>query len=308
MKIKFLIVVWGDTYIKNFCELSLPSLMAAGNIPALAHDSEFEVLIMTQKRDFPGFKKFPAFQRLSQHVPVNFVPIDDLIPGNVYGVTLTLAYARPILELKEEMLEYHFVFMNADFLLADGSLATLARVLRNGGHVVLAPSLRIIEEKTKPLFRKRVNQKTGLLQIPPREFLKLAMPHLHPTTLGKIINQKDYHTVHPNQLFWRVDESILLGRYFLIFMLAFRPQKVIRAINSWCDYGFVPEFCPGTPTKVLGDDRNPGKNKRKRTFEVWLFEPEWRQKIFGRMADSRTFAELSARNNFSHQRPSCKGS
>jgi hypothetical protein len=227
--------------------------MAAGNIPALAQDSEFEVLIMTQKRDFPGFKKFPAFQRLSQHVPVNFVPIDDLIPGNVYGVTLTLAYARPIMELKEEMLEYHFVFMNADFLLANGSLATLARVLRSGGQVVLAPSLRIIEEKTKPLFRKRVNQKTGLLQISPREFLKLAMPHLHPTTLGKIINQKDYHTVHPNQLFWRVDESILLGRYFLIFMLAFRPQKVIRAINSWCDYGFVPEFCPGTPTKVLGD-------------------------------------------------------
>jgi len=253
LKIKFLTVVWGDTYIKNFCELSLPSLMAEGNIPALAQESELEVLIMTREEDFPVFKKYPAFQRLNKQVPVKFVSIDDLIPGNVYGVTLTLAYARPILELKERMLQYHFVFMNADFLLADGSLATLARVLRNGAEVVLAPSLRVIAEKTEPLFRKRVDQKKGLLQIPPREFLELGMPHLHPTTLAKTINFKSYHTVHPNQLFWRVDESTLLGRYFLIFMLAIRPKKVIRDISSWCDYGFVPEFCPETPAKVLGN-------------------------------------------------------
>lgn len=253
LKIKFLTVVWGDTYIKNFCELSLPSLMAEGNIPALAQESELEVLIMTREEDFPVFKKYPAFQRLNKQVPVKFVSIDDLIPGNVYGVTLTLAYARPILELKERMLQYHFVFMNADFLLADGSLATLARVLRNGAEVVLAPSLRVIAEETEPTIRKRVDQKKGLLQIPPREFLELGMPHLHPTTLAKTINFKSYHTVHPNQLFWRVDESTLLGRYFLIFMLAIRPKKVIRDISNWCDYGFVPEFCPETPAKVLGN-------------------------------------------------------
>ncbi len=253
LKIKFLTVVWGETYIKNFCELSLPSWMAEGNIPALAQSGKLEVLVMTQKRDFPAFTKFPAFRRLKKQVPVTLVSIDDLIPGNIYGITLTLAYARPILELKESMLEYNFVFMNADFILADGSLATLARELRKGANVVLAPSLRVTAEKTEPLFRKRVHPKKGFLQITPKDALKMSMPHLHPTSLGKIINFKDYHTVHPNQLFWRVDENTLLGRYFLIFMLAIRPKQVIRSISSWCDYGFVPEFCSGEPLKVLGN-------------------------------------------------------
>jgi hypothetical protein len=253
MKIKFLTVVWGEKYIQNFCELSLPSFMAPGNLPALAQASKLEVLIMSQSKDFHAFEKYPAFRNMKSQIKIRFVPIDDLIPGNIYGVTLTLAYARPILALGKKMLDYHFVFMNADFILADGSLRTLGRQLSNGAEVVLAPSLRVTAEKTETLIRKKVQNDQSVLQIQPREFLRLAMPHLHPTTLAKVINFEDYHTVHPNQLFWKVDDHTLLARYFLIFMLAIKPQRVVRKINSWCDYGFVPEFCPQSPLKVLGD-------------------------------------------------------
>lgn len=36
-------------------------------------------------------------------------------------------------------------------------------------------------------------------------------------------------------------------------MLAIKPQRVVHKINSWCDYGFVPEFCPQIPIKVFGE-------------------------------------------------------
>lgn len=225
--------------------------MAGGNLPALARTSQLEVLIMSRSSDFSIFEKYPAFRIMKNTMKVNFVPIDDLIPGNIYGITLTLAYARPILALGRRMLEYHFVFMNGDFILADGSLKTLGRALNSGAKVVMAPSLRVIAEKTENIFFQKVQK--GVLEIKPREFLKMSLPHLHPTTLGKMINFRDYHTIHPNQLFWKVDDNTLLGKYFLIFMLAIKPQRVVHKINSWCDYGFVPEFCPQIPIKVFGE-------------------------------------------------------
>lgn len=227
--------------------------MAGGNLPALAQTSQLEVLIMSRSMDFAAFEKYLSFRNMKKQLQVRFVPIDDLIPGNIYGVTLTLAYARPILALGNQMLDYHFVFMNGDFILADGSLKTLGRVLQSGTNVVMAPSLRVTAEDLKIESFKKTKKTEAVLEIKPREFVKMSLPHLHPTTLGKVINFGDYHTIHPNQLFWKVNKDTLLGRYFLIFMLAIRPQKVIRKINSWCDYGFVPAFCPERPIKVLGD-------------------------------------------------------
>jgi len=48
--------------------------------------------------------------------------IDDLIAPAVYGVTLTLAYMRGVADSGDRMVDTHFVFLNSDFVLADGSL------------------------------------------------------------------------------------------------------------------------------------------------------------------------------------------
>jgi hypothetical protein len=50
-----------------------------------------------------------------------------------------------------------------------------------------------------------------------------------------------------------VDGTTLLGRYHLIFMLAIRPEVPIGPVNSYCDYGFVPELVPSGRFTVLDD-------------------------------------------------------
>jgi hypothetical protein len=50
-----------------------------------------------------------------------------------------------------------------------------------------------------------------------------------------------------------VDENTLLGRYYLIFMLCLKPERVIDTINSYCDYSFIPEMCPSGDEAVMGD-------------------------------------------------------
>ena len=250
---KFLTVVWGKTYIERFCSLSLPSFLAPGNIPALAQAMELEVVIMTCRNDFEYFEANISFKNLRELCPVRFVEIDDLIVQGIYSITLTLAYARPIIACGEEMVHTHFVFMNADFVLANGSLSALCKHIADGRSIVLAPSFRSTAEDVEPLLEHAVNTSTGVLNMPPRSMVELAITKPHPTTIAKIRNQQILHSTHPNQFFWQVNEHTILGRYFLIFMLCLKPERVIKTINCFCDYSFVPELCPSGDEVAMND-------------------------------------------------------
>lgn len=252
-KVKFLTVVWGDTYIKRFASLALPSFLAPGNLPALAQATDLEVVIMTRQDDFPRFENHATFVKLRKICPVRFVAIDDLITTSVYGVTLTLAYARPIIACGREMLSTHFVFMNADFVLADGSLRSLCKHIYAGRSIVLGPSFRSTSEALEPILESAVDTATGLLTIPPRQLVKFSLAHPHPTTVAKMADQDFCHSTHPNQFFWQVDKQTILGRYYLIFMLCLKPERVIKTINCYCDYSFIPEMCPSGDEVVMDD-------------------------------------------------------
>jgi hypothetical protein len=250
---KFLTVVWGKPYISRFAELALPSFLAKGNLPALAEATNLEVVIMTKLEDIDFFERHATFLCLRKICPVRFVTIDDLITTGVYGVTLTLAYARPIIACGQEMLNTHFVFMNADFVLADGSLLSLCKHIRDGRAIVLGPSFRATAEAVEPMLKAALDKDTHILTMAPRAMVSLALPHPHPTTAAKIVNQDLCHVTHPNQFFWRIDKNTLLGRYYLIFMLCLKPERVISSINSYCDYALIPEMCPSGDEVAMKD-------------------------------------------------------
>jgi len=252
-KVKFLTAVWGDSYIRRFCELSLPSFVASGNIPALAEGRDFEVVIMTREVDFPVFDDYPAMARLRNTCPVRFVSIDDLMGSKVYGVILTIAYARPIIAMGEEMLNTQFVFMNADFILADGSLRSLAHRIDSGERVILGPSFRSVSEEVEPVLENLVDRESGVLSVKPREMVKIAMDAVHPTKFAKIQNQSFIGTKHPNQAFWEIDDQTMLGRYFLIFMLSLKPESIMSSVSSYCDYALIADLCPDCNQTAMTD-------------------------------------------------------
>lgn len=252
-KVRFLTVIWGERYVEEFCRVSLPSYLAPGNIPLLARETDFEVRIMTSSTSIEAFEREPAFAVLRAQCPVRFILIDDLVTTANYGVTLTLAYARGIRESGAEQVDTYFVFMNSDFILADGGGRTLARLFAEGRSCIMSASLRACAEVTLPQVEELIHLEGRTLSASPRDLVGLALQALHPTVIGKTVNQGFVTASTHNQIYWRVDRTTLLARNHLIFMLAIRPEAPLGPINSYCDYGFVPEMVPSGDIHVIGD-------------------------------------------------------
>lgn len=252
LRIKFLIAIWGARYIHEFARISLPSYLAEGNIPHLAARADLEILIMTTAESRPYFDEDPAFARLRTICPVRFILIDDLVTAGYYGVTLTLAFARGIRDSGDQQTNTHFVFMNSDFVLSEGSLASMLGKLEAGSPCILAPSLRARSEDVLETLEDRVDER-GVLSIPSRELVGLTLRTLHPTVIGKTVTQRLCTSSTHNQIYWQVDGATLLGRYHLIFMLAIKPEVPLGPVNSYCDYGLVPELVPSGAFSVMDD-------------------------------------------------------
>ena len=253
MKVKFLVAVWGQGYIEELMRVSVPSYLAEGNLPYLAEHSDLEILIMTSAASLPAFEREPAFDALKSVCNIRFINIDDLITTGTYGVTLTLAYARGIADSGTEQAGTCFIFMNADFVLADGGFRTLVRLLQNGERCILAPTLRGTSEKALPILAQAMDRNRNVLAIEPRKLVKVALENLHPTVAAKTIAQGIATCKTHNQLYWQIDKATLLARHHLIFMLAIVPETPLGPVSSYCDYGFVPEMVPSGKFRILGD-------------------------------------------------------
>ena len=86
-----LLGVWGEKFINDFFQLSLPSLLAPGNMPALVANFKTRFVVLTAARDVPLFESNKNFQKLKELCDVTFLPMQDLIVLNNHSTTLTLA-------------------------------------------------------------------------------------------------------------------------------------------------------------------------------------------------------------------------
>ena len=252
-KVRILLAVWGDTYIKQFLEISLPSFLAPDNIPAIAAEFPCEFVFLTSENDKPYFAENPVFRALSRVCDVSFCPIDHLIVQGNYSTTITLAYASVIQSMGEAMLNTYFVFLVADYVMADGSMCGLLKHMREGRSAVLAGNFQVTHQEVGDYFRQSVDPENHFLAIPPRELMKYSLQHLHGTTVANIVNHPMSHNSHTNRLFWQVDKHTLIGQFFLMHMLCIKPEITNFRIGASCDYSFVPEMCPSGDIAILDD-------------------------------------------------------
>ena len=131
--------------MRRFLTVALPTWLAPGNLPALAAELPAELVILTAREDEAYLRAHPAFRRLAEVLPVRLHFIDDLVTGNNYSVTITLAYAEAV-RADEAMLDTCFVFLVADYIVADGSFGHIARRMKTELSGILVGNFQVAEK------------------------------------------------------------------------------------------------------------------------------------------------------------------
>ena len=245
---------WGENYLHELLSLTLPALLSPGNLPSIAALVPCELIILTEERFFATVNSHASILRAKQFCPVRLIGLDDLITvKDKYGMALTHALHRGFSDLGQSMTETWQIFLNADFILADGSLRNLLRRLASGERLVASPSYCVDSNAAVAELHRRVDKKTSALCISPRELAALAIKWRHNTIRGKTVNERFFNIRHMDQFYWLVDNSTLLGHQMPIAIVGMRPERYLTEVNSYWDYGLIQEFCPETEVCVLGD-------------------------------------------------------
>jgi hypothetical protein len=245
--------VWGYRFVRQFLEVGLPTLLAPGNVPALAAALPTRFIILSRLEDEDFIRHHPAFQRLREVCETEIRLIDHLITGSNYSTTITLGYTEAVRAAGNDMLDTCFFFLVSDYIMADGSLASALKRMMDGRSGVLVGNFQVALEDALPWLQEQLNRSPDVLAIPPRELLRWAFNHLHPATLANTVNLPLSHNKHTNRLFWRVDGSTLLARFYLMHMLCIRPETTEFTVGASCDYSFIPELCPSGNVEVITD-------------------------------------------------------
>jgi hypothetical protein len=282
--VKILMPLWGDSYVGQFLEYGLPTLLAPGNVPAVAVSLPTEFVFLTSAEDEEAIAKHPSFIALAAICNTSIRRIDHLITDGNYSTTITLAYAESIRATYDAMLNTCFFLLVSDYIVADGSLANvLSRMLR-GTSAVISGNFQVARETALPWLMKRsAGADKTTLALSARALISWGLGQLHPVTLANTIDVRLVHNSQSNRLFWRVDEHTILGRFYLMHTLCIRPELTQFVVGSSFDYSFIPEMCPsGNVEAVTDSDEFLVVEMQPSEHEIGLLRPG--------PADARTLA------------------
>lgn len=251
--VKLLVPVWGYHHVRHFLDCSLPTMLAPGNVPAVAAALPAEFVILTSANDEEYIRQHPAFKALSSSCKASVKLIDHLITDGNYSTTITLAYTEAVREVGDAMIDTCFFFLVSDYIVADGSFGNALKRMQKGISAVVVGNCQVVLEDAMPWLRDQLATSRLMLALPPRMLMGWALNNLHPATLANTVNIPFNHNTHTNRLFWRVDGNTILGRFYLMHMLCVRPEITNFVVGSSCDYSFVPEMCPSGNVEAITD-------------------------------------------------------
>ena len=251
---RLITVAWGDRYVAELFDFTLAAALAPGNLPALVGLLDCEVVILTEEARFDAARRHPVFRALERLCPVELRPVDEFITRpDAYGMALTYSLFRGFEDLGPDMVNVQLIFLNSDFILADGSLMTVATKIIAGERLILAPSYCVVGEVVGPELARQRDADTWVLAVPPRELAALGIRNRHNTIRGKTVNQRLFSMEWIDQFYWLVDQQTILGRQMPIAVVSMRPERVLTEMVTFWDYGIISEACPNTPRCVIAD-------------------------------------------------------
>jgi len=196
--------VWGDRYVDRWLRWSLPSLMADGNLPALARRAEVTVQVVTRPQDAARLGTTELVDELCRLVRTEIVEIDGLRSG--YG-----GMSRGnLVSLRAAATEQAaFCFGWADVIWPDGAFGVVAD-LTLSHRAVLGWGCVLAE--TGVAAELDAARKDSRLVVTGRQMARLVLDHPHATLRGSEVGDSFVPSGPTNALWVAPDRKSALVR------------------------------------------------------------------------------------------------
>lgn len=253
MAILINMAVWGDSYIKAFIDVSLPSQLSEGNLGQLKGRSDCRYHIFTTEEGREKIESSEPFQDLKKILPVDFFQLGDSFSENKY---YKWAQCNKITILEANRLNAAVIFFNPDAIYSDGMFKILIDAMQQGKRVVVCSGVRLMKEsflKNLAQHRKEFQKGKTDLTLPPRILTSFALKHLHPISESLFWEQEMIST-WPSNLYWRLDDETLLIRAFHLHPILIWPEKKNVLPHTTIDDVYLGKVCPSRDKwKIITD-------------------------------------------------------
>ena len=222
MKTMFLTVVWGEQYIEDFLNLSLPTQISKNNLKN-SFFKESSYVILTDNQYFELIKSHPIIKDLSNSLNVVFKDISHIPYRNKYERT---SHAQSFGLTFSEDFDCVF-FLYPDFVCGDGVILQNAIKMQDGWDAIMCPVPPIVDEIfNSPDFQPNKIQQKGYSQInvPPETLVKLSLNYFHPMMQGYNLDFKENSASPPAYIIREVEKFGILIRAFHLHPIVIRVQ------------------------------------------------------------------------------------
>ena len=229
MRIRLNITSWGR-FIDPLLDTLIPSLLAPGNLPALASRHQCSIDLCTTVNLFEELAEHPLIGKLVEYADITLVPVDHIFHRKPH-VVLTHAHRHTLKAALNEGAAC--MFIQPDMLFADNGLRWLSEAACDATAILIATPRAIIGNVTSISERYREND---IITIQPRELIRLALDHRHPVTDSLIVNGTKASS-WPSQLYWQVGNEGLIVRGFHLHPIFLVPNE--SALNDTIDGDYL---------------------------------------------------------------------
>lgn len=205
--------LWGESYLRIFCDYALHILLASGNLPKLAEfygDLRFEIFTTAAgRRKLVANSRFRALREL---LPIRFTiypkPLMDFADHHVGRFQLLQLSHYATLECARRT-DADVVFVFPDNIVNDGFYGALGKRMADPSLKAVACSgFRLHVDDILPVIDREYRAKDGTISLPAREIVRLLMDHLDDAWF---VDSKRF-AVSPFFLCWRLGKEGLLVR------------------------------------------------------------------------------------------------
>jgi hypothetical protein len=254
-------VVWGQRFVDKFMDYCLPSLLAPGNIPALARKRKVVHSIVTTEADRDRIVAHPAFARLRGLAEVVFTcfPQEFLERREQSGYNFYHFYG---------LLDHQSVFMASalkadlyllpiDCVYSRDCLRNFSSYLERDADCCSVGSIEAIESELRAWLDVETRRRANVLDLPSRELVQAASEH--PDRYFRSLTMRPDNTefcAHPRELVWPLADGLAIHSIFMhpLAVSARLLSRPFHAQHENVDFALLPRLLQGDGRlKVIAD-------------------------------------------------------